>query len=317
MRAHHEVIARDDHGRSVRFARDGEDQLAAVALLDAAEADAGGPLVDEHERDRLDHVARHDADPEQHWHPILAWDDRDATPVGYAGILLQPGQGGAGDVVLGADAPKEVVGLLLDAGRRLGDDHGAAAVELWVRHAEPDLLDHAFDSGWSVARRLLVLGRDLPPEADEDPTTREDVELRAATEADLEAIAEVLAAAYAGTADGGWTPEDLAERWALPWFDLNDLLVAQAPDGAIAGIHWTKRRDDTTGEVYNLAVHPDWHGRGLGTFLLDAGLAHLADRGASHVVLWVDAANEPALRLYGSRGFTERWQDVALACAIC
>jgi mycothiol synthase len=78
----------------------------------------------------------------------------------------------------------------------------------------------------------------------------------------------VLAAAYAGTAEQGWDLERFEERRRLPWFRPEDLLVAELDDSedgpALAGLHWLKRRDERTGEVYNLAVHPDAQGHRWG-----------------------------------------------------
>jgi ribosomal-protein-alanine N-acetyltransferase len=57
-------------------------------------------------------------------------------------------------------------------------------------------------------------------------------------------------------------------------------------------------------EVANLAVAPEWRGRGVGAALLDAALAE-ARRGGAHVAhLEVRDSNVPARALYGSRGFT-------------
>jgi mycothiol synthase len=98
----------------------------------------------------------------------------------------------------------------------------------------------------------------------------------------------------------------------LPWFRAEDLLVAEAPDGRLLGLHWLKRREADVGEVYNLAVHPDGQGQRLGPLLLAAGLAHLRAVGCEDVLLWVDRANDRAVRLYEGEGFTTRWDDVAL-----
>lgn len=55
--------------------------------------------------------------------------------------------------------------------------------------------------------------------------------------------------------------------------------------------------------VEELAVHPAWHGRGVGSFVM-AQLEHLAKvRGLSHLVLEVAENNEHALTWYRKRGF--------------
>jgi ribosomal protein S18 acetylase RimI-like enzyme len=57
--------------------------------------------------------------------------------------------------------------------------------------------------------------------------------------------------------------------------------------------------------VEELAVHPDYQGRGLGSFVLDQ-LEHLARvRGCSHLVLEVAENNERALKFYRARAFTK------------
>lgn len=55
---------------------------------------------------------------------------------------------------------------------------------------------------------------------------------------------------------------------------------------------------DDEAHVNNIAVDPDWQGRGLGAALL-ADLARTAlDRGMRHLTLEVRVGNEPALALY-------------------
>ncbi|MFT5223517.1 MAG: mycothiol synthase [Glaciecola sp.] len=311
MRAHQEGLAHDrESGLDVRFARSMGDQRAAAALLDRAEAHAGVPLVDEHERTRLDEVAVLDGDPARHWHPLLAWRDGEPDPVGYVGLLLTPESEAAGDVVLAAGAGGDVLAILLEATRTLAGDHQAPAVGLWARHAPEWLLDTAIDLGWNVRRRLLVLGVDLD-ESHGRHGLPDGVALVAPGPGTDEAVAKLLRGAYRGTPNADWDAGKVEALRALPWSDDEDLLLA-ARDGELLGVHWTKRRDATTGEVYNLAVAAQARGLGLGSALLDLGLEHLRDVGARRVLLWVDQDNAAARALYTSRGFTDRWHDVSL-----
>lgn len=119
---------------------------------------------------------------------------------------------------------------------------------------------------------------------------------------------------------GGWTGQELAAREAEPWFDAAGFLLATDPDGTLLGYHWTKvhpaAETDTgepMGEVYVLGVDPAAHGRGLGRVLTLAGLHHLRDAGLGTVLLYVEADNAPAVRVYERLGFTVYAADVNYA----
>jgi ribosomal-protein-alanine N-acetyltransferase len=57
-------------------------------------------------------------------------------------------------------------------------------------------------------------------------------------------------------------------------------------------------------QLYNVAVHPSWRGRGLGRWLLEMVLARGRRLGAQTVVLEVRRGNAAARHLYESLGFT-------------
>jgi ribosomal protein S18 acetylase RimI-like enzyme len=68
--------------------------------------------------------------------------------------------------------------------------------------------------------------------------------------------------------------------------------------------------------VEELAVHPDWQGRGVGSFVLEQ-LQHLARiRGLTHLVLEVAENNENALGWYRKRGFRKLDAAVFLAQSV-
>jgi mycothiol synthase len=144
---------------------------------------------------------------------------------------------------------------------------------------------------------------------------------------------------------GGWTIDDLHQRIAEPWFQADGFFLAVRPDaarpdegGRLVGFHWTKvhgevdhvhahahdeghdhlqggraphahlhdHGHDPIGEVYVVGVDPAEQGHGLGRALTLVGLRHLRATGLPEAMLYVDADNTPAIRLYTDLGFT-RW----------
>src|SRR5260221_9107414 len=68
--------------------------------------------------------------------------------------------------------------------------------------------------------------------------------------------------------------------------------------------------------VDELAVHPEWHGKGVGSFVLEQ-LHHLARvHGLNHVVLEVAENNERALDWYKKRAFKKLDAAIFMACPV-
>ena len=105
---------------------------------------------------------------------------------------------------------------------------------------------------------------------------------------------------------GGWTPDLLASRMSEPWFNPRGVLMLWEED-RLAGFCWTKVHLETTpvlGEIYIIAVDPDFVGRGYGPALTAAGLAHLHAVGTPMGMLYVDSKNLRAVTMYSHLGFT-------------
>jgi mycothiol synthase len=124
---------------------------------------------------------------------------------------------------------------------------------------------------------------------------------------------------------------------AEPWFSAAGFFLATRPerDGQLVGFHWTKvhgeiehlathghehaaghdgdpahehdlHGHEPIGEVYVVGVDPAEQGGGLGRALTLVGLRHLRALGLPDAMLYVEADNTPAIRLYTDLGFT-RW----------
>jgi ribosomal protein S18 acetylase RimI-like enzyme len=77
-----------------------------------------------------------------------------------------------------------------------------------------------------------------------------------------------------------------------------------------------EKRDMRPLFVDELAVHPDWHGRGVGSFALEQ-LNHLARvHGLNHLVLEVAENNESALNWYKKRAFKKLDAAIFMACTV-
>jgi ribosomal protein S18 acetylase RimI-like enzyme len=77
-----------------------------------------------------------------------------------------------------------------------------------------------------------------------------------------------------------------------------------------------EKRDMRPLFVDELAVHPDWNGRGVGSFVLEQ-LHHLAKvSGLTHLVLEVAENNENALNWYRKRNFRKLDAAIFMACTV-
>ncbi len=130
---------------------------------------------------------------------------------------------------------------------------------------------------------------------------------------------EVNSAAFAWHPEQGhWDLATIRLREGEDWFDPKGFLMHER-DGRLAGFCWTKLHHDAVpveGEIYVVAVHPDFHGLGLGKALTVAGLESIAARGVSTGMLFVDQDNAPAVGLYRSLGFHIRRIDRAYTGAV-
>jgi mycothiol synthase len=107
---------------------------------------------------------------------------------------------------------------------------------------------------------------------------------------------------------GAVTRADVEQLETEDWFSADDFLVLRR-EGRMIGYCWLKL-EGGKGEFYVVGVDPAHQGEHLGALLFDAGLARLAALGIHDAHLYVEADNEPALRLYRARGFTQDSIDI-------
>ncbi|MEU6625670.1 mycothiol synthase [Streptomyces litmocidini] len=166
--------------------------------------------------------------------------------------------------------------------------------------------------GLTLFRELRQLRRPLTPLDIPEPVLPEGVTVRTFVPGqDDTAWLAVNAAAFAHHPEqGSLTQRDLDDRMAEPWFDPKGFFLAEK-DGRLIGFHWTKTHaEEQLGEVYVVGILPDAQGGGLGKALTAIGLRHLAAQGLPTAMLYVDADNKAAVRVYEGIGFTTHEVDL-------
>jgi mycothiol synthase len=282
------------------------DGLAAVtALLDAAErVDGRRPLGDHHWVDLV-----HGAQPG--FAAVLAWEPPLAHPVAYAQVSRGI-DGWEIQLVVDPDHRARLVELgveALGAALAVVRSEGGGRVNWWAFTPADDHERIAERLGLRPDRGLYQMRRPLPTEAVTDVATRPFEVGR-----DEDAWLRVNNRAFATHPEqGGWDVDTLRAREAEPWFDPAGFLLHER-DGRLAAFCWTKVHDDhepRLGEIYVIAVDPDFHGLGLGRDLTLAGLDWLHRGGIDIGMLYVDAGNDAAVGLYRKLGFTVHHTDRA------
>lgn len=257
----------------------------------------------------------HTADPATHIHRVAGPHIADpAAPTRVAGTVrrMDPRLDGPLDgefrwrLVAESATAGELAEALTDAEDRIRAA-GGGTTQLWIRSVDDDLDETARHHGFVPYRDLWQLRCDLPV----DDT---DLAVRPFRPADAEEFLAVNNRAFSWHPEqGGMTRADLDSRTAEPWFDPEGFLLHER-EGRLAGFCWTKEHHDTQppmGEIYVIAVDPDFAGTGLGSALTRAGLAHLAARGLTTGMLYVESDNVAANRTYERIGFRRHHTDRA------
>lgn len=275
------------------------DDLAVVhdLIRDAERADGHRPLSDHLWLDLVD-------GGREGFAGLVAWEQGHDHPVAYAQISRGHGSFSIELVVhphhryeMNLIGPE----LLQAAIREVAFD-GGGHLHWWVFEPTMSHEDVARTVGLAPGRILHQMRRPLPLEH-----SHPGLEVRTFRPGhDETAWLEVNNRAFAHHPEqGGWDIATLESRMAQPWFDPEGFVIHDI-DGRMAGFCWTKvdpEIDPAIGEIYVIAVDPDFHGLGLGTALVIAGLDNMSKRGVTEAMLFVDAENLPAVEMYQRLGF--------------
>jgi mycothiol synthase len=288
----------------------GRGDIAAVSeLLQVAEAADGHQALGDHQWIDLVDGGR------EGFAGLVAWEPGHDHPVGYAQVTRGP-QSWALEFVVDPHhraAGNPIARQLVAEALRIISSEGGGHVHLWVYKPSEDT-DHVVTGlGLSRGRDLLQMRLPLPLPA--AVAAAGEVDVRPFVPGQDEATwLEVNNRAFLWHPEqGGWDLETLRRREEEAWFDPAGFLLHER-GGRLAAFCWTKihaDHDPPLGEIYVVAVDPDFQGLGLGRHLTVAGLNWLADKGLTVGMLYVDAANEAAVTLYEHLGFTRDHIDRA------
>lgn len=289
----------------------GRPDIDAVSTLlaEAAAVDAHAP-IDEHAWVDLVQGGR------AGFAGLVAWAEGHPHPVGYAQVsrgagswaleyVVDPHHRGP-DQTIAADLVREAGQVIAEA--------GGGHVHMWVNQPRPEHDRIAGLIGLRPGRILYQMRRPLPYDLDPPDPTFRTRQFRVGS--DEEAWLEVNNRAFSWHPEqGGWDVDTLKQREAEPWFDPAGFLLHEGSDGRLDGFCWTKvhaDHDPPLGEIYVIAVDPQAHTeRGLGRKLVAAGLDHLFHQGLRTGMLYVDAGNTRAVKLYVDMGFVINHLDQA------
>lgn len=124
---------------------------------------------------------------------------------------------------------------------------------------------------------------------------KNEIILREADRADAASIAEIEKLCF---------PEAWSEKMVLSAMENGVFYIAAVSGGEIIGYAGGAQVLDE-GQVANIALRPEFRGRGLGRRLTEALINRYLEKGCSVITLEVRHNNTPAISLYSSLGFVE------------
>jgi aminoglycoside 6'-N-acetyltransferase len=129
--------------------------------------------------------------------------------------------------------------------------------------------------------------------------------LRPATADDAEGLSAILAEPEVAR----WWPRYDADRVRAELLDSDDttMFVIEVDDDLVGAVMYVEEPSpDYRHASIDVFLHPDWHGKGLGTDAVRTLAKHLIhDRGHHRLAIDPAASNEKAIRTYKRVGFRE------------
>jgi ribosomal-protein-alanine N-acetyltransferase len=124
------------------------------------------------------------------------------------------------------------------------------------------------------------------------------------TEADVPAVSAIgrQAPELKTNEDDEFWDEELLKDWVAG----DDVLLVVEADGEVVGFMLTQIHKATkAGYLSDVAIHPDFRGRGVGSRLIEAVLARLKERGIQYVYGLTKVENDKIHGLLKKFGFTQ------------
>ena len=123
-----------------------------------------------------------------------------------------------------------------------------------------------------------------------------DISIKDAHPEDIPKIAEIERLCFTTP----WSEEAFASQ-----LTSNPVFKVLTVDGEIAGYAVIDTQILPESELFNIAVSPEYRGKGLSKLLMDSALADARKLGAETVLLEVRASNAAAIGLYEKYGFVQ------------
>src|SRR5215470_3204427 len=178
-------------------------------------------------------------------------------------------------------------------------------VQAWLSSSSGPVTPARMSSSWSCWRSDAGDRADLYYER---------VVIRRAEATDLAKVERVARATWPG-AYAGIIPNEVQRRLLDSWYapqSLNRALAAEGSslfvaesDGDVVGFAEFVRRSPESAELTRIYVLPESQRGGIGTRLLDAGLAQCAAEGLTRLTVSVERDNRLGRRFYEKSGFGE------------